>query len=317
MAHGQPRKESVEEQGIGGRIGRINLAAGVRVSHFWTYMYASLICIGMMSNMNFSQPYILLEHLGIISADEAGDISGGLTGITEIVCLLLIWPFGMLADRIGRRPVIMLGIGMIGLTYALYPWATEVSHLQYFRVFYGIGVAAAASMTATIQNDYPVESSRGRVVGFSSAFKRFRHYFRHLAGLIPAHLAARFRDGSGGRRPVRIQRRSAVVLRVDAYIPLRAEGWRAGNGAAATALGPVGKGGHRPGAESTHPAGLPVRGDVTRRHRRGRHVHVALGQHRGQNRRRRRSRSTIPGMAAVRRDAGIRGRVVVRIRDDS
>ena len=160
----------MEEQGIGGRIGRINLAAGVRVSHFWTYMYASLICIGMMSNMNFSQPYILLEHLGIISADEAGDISGGLTGITEIVCLLLIWPFGMLADRIGRRPVIMLGIGMIGLTYALYPWATEVSHLQYFRVFYGIGVAAAASMTATIQNDYPVESSRGRVVGFSSAF---------------------------------------------------------------------------------------------------------------------------------------------------
>ncbi len=155
---------------MSGRIGNIELARGVRVTHFWTYMYASLICIGMISNMNFSQPYILIEHLGIANPGEAGRITGQLTLITEIMNLLLIWPFGILADRIGRRPVIMLGIGMIGLSYALYPWATEVNELMAIRVIFGIGVAAAAAMTATIQNDYPVESSRGRVIGFSSAF---------------------------------------------------------------------------------------------------------------------------------------------------
>ncbi|MYH33788.1 MAG: MFS transporter [Gammaproteobacteria bacterium] len=153
-----------------GRIGNIELASGVRITHFWTYMYASLICIGMISNMNFSQPYILLQHLGIADASLAGRITGQLTLVTEVMNLLLIWPFGILADRIGRRPVIMLGIGMIGLSYALYPWATEVNELMAIRVIFGIGVAAAAAMTATIQNDYPVESSRGRVIGFSSAF---------------------------------------------------------------------------------------------------------------------------------------------------
>ena len=158
------------DHGAGARVGNIQLARGIRVSHFWIYMYASLICIGMMTNMNFSQPYILTEHLGIIDQDRAGEITGWLTGLTEIIALVLIWPFGMLADRIGRRPVIMLGIGLIGLSYALYPWATEVAHLMSFRVIFGVGVAATASMTATIQNDYPVESSRGRVVGFSSAF---------------------------------------------------------------------------------------------------------------------------------------------------
>ena len=152
------------------RIGNIELATGVRITHFWTYMYASLICIGMISNMNFSQPYILIQHLGIADASLAGRITGQLTLITEVMNLLLIWPFGILADRIGRRPVIMLGIGMIGLSYALYPWATEVNELMAIRVIFGIGVAAAAAMTATIQNDYPVESSRGRVIGFSSAF---------------------------------------------------------------------------------------------------------------------------------------------------
>ena len=155
---------------MGGRIGKIELAAGVRITHFWTYMYASLICIGMISNMNFSQPYILIEHLGIADPGAAGRITGQLTLITEIMSLLLIWPFGILADRIGRRPVIMLGIGTIGLSYAVYPWATDIPQLMAMRVIFGIGVAAAAAMTATIQNDYPVESSRGRVIGFSSAF---------------------------------------------------------------------------------------------------------------------------------------------------
>ncbi len=186
----------MSEQAIGGRIGKIELATGVRVTHFWTYMYASLICIGMISNMNFSQPYILMEHLGIPDSG-VGRITGQLTLITEIMSLLLIWPFGILADRIGRRPVIMLGIGMLGLSYALYPWATEVDQLMAIRVIFGIGVAAAAAMTATIQNDYPVESSRGRVIGFSSAFNALGIVF---ATWLVSHLPKWLQDA--GMEPV-------------------------------------------------------------------------------------------------------------------
>ena len=179
----------MSEQAAGGRIGNIELATGVRITHFWTYMYASLICIGMLTNMNFSQPYILAEHLGITDQSVAGMVSGRLTGITEIVSLLLIWPCGMLADRIGRRPVIMMGIGLLGLSYALYPWATEVSHLMYFRMIFGAGVAATAAMTATIQNDYPVETSRGRVIGFSSAFNALGIVFAtRLVSALPKWL---------------------------------------------------------------------------------------------------------------------------------
>lgn len=177
------------DRSAGGHIGRIQLATGVTVWHFWTYMYASLICIGMLTNMNFSQPYILAEHLGITDQSVAGMVSGRLTGITEIVSLLLIWPCGMLADRIGRRPVIMMGIGLLGLSYALYPWATEVSHLMYFRMIFGAGVAATAAMTATIQNDYPVETSRGRVIGFSSAFNALGIVFAtRLVSALPKWL---------------------------------------------------------------------------------------------------------------------------------
>ena len=267
----------MNEQAAGGRIGNIELATGVRITHFWTYMYASLICIGMISNMNFSQPYILIEHLGIANPGIAGRITGQLTLITEIMSLMLIWPFGILADRIGRRPVIMLGIGMIGLSYAVYPWATEVNQLMAMRVIFGIGVAAAAAMTATIQNDYPTESSRGRVIGFSSAFNALGIVFAtRLVSALPKWLEGR-RTRAGGRGPLRLWRRRGCVLRVAAGIPLRPEGRRARNYPAAAALVGPDPLGHRAVEEPAHRARLPVRGYGARPTGRGRPVHGPCG----------------------------------------
>jgi MFS family permease len=151
------------------RVGPVNLADGISPMNFWTYMYASFICIGVFSAINFAQPYILEVHLEF-PADERGKISGFLSLFTEIIGVLLIYPFGILSDRIGRRPVIMIGIILIGIAYALYPFATTANHLYIFRVFFGTGIAAAAAMTSTIVNDYPREDSRGKAIGFSSFF---------------------------------------------------------------------------------------------------------------------------------------------------
>ncbi len=154
------------------RVGPVNLADGVSPMNFWTYMYASFICIGVFATINFSQPYILDVHLDI-PAEERGRLSGFLSLFTEVVGVLLIYPFGVLSDRIGRRPVIMTGIALIGVAYALYPFATTAVHLYVFRVFFGTGVAAAAAMTATIVNDYPRDDSRGKTIGISSFFNAF------------------------------------------------------------------------------------------------------------------------------------------------
>jgi MFS family permease len=169
-------------------VGSIKLSAGISPFNFWTYMYASFICIGMMSTMNFAQGYILTEHLHV-PPQEVGSLSGRLTGLTEIVGFLLIWPFGMLADRTGRRPIIIFGILTIGLVYAIYPWATEPFHLYVFRLLYGVGVAATAAMTATIQNDYPQERSRGKLIGASAVFNGLGIVFAsNLVGRMPSIL---------------------------------------------------------------------------------------------------------------------------------
>ena len=177
----------------GSQVGPIHLADGIRPFNFWTFMYASLICVGMMATMNFAQGYILTEHLGIPS-NEQGALSGQLTVITEIINILLVGYAGILADRIGRRPVLVGGTVILGVGYALYPFASTPAELYAYRCVFGLGVSAVAATIATIQNDYPESRSRGKMLGVVAMFNALGIILiAFAAGRLPAVL----RDGFG------------------------------------------------------------------------------------------------------------------------
>ena len=84
------------------RVGPIELLPGISRMNFWTFMLASFVCIGLMATLNIAQSYILVQHLGIPWSKQ-GALSGNLTLVTEVMSILLIAPFGILADRIGRQ----------------------------------------------------------------------------------------------------------------------------------------------------------------------------------------------------------------------
>ena len=83
------------------RIGPIELLPGISRTNFWTFMLASFVCIGMMATLNIAQSYILVQHLGIPWSKQ-GALSGNLTLVTEVMSIVLIAPFGILADRVGH-----------------------------------------------------------------------------------------------------------------------------------------------------------------------------------------------------------------------
>ena len=149
------------------RIGPVRLAPGITRINFWAYMYASFITIGILAGMNFLQPYVLTETLNI-PASEQGTISGNLGTWQEIIILLLINPCGWIADRIGRRPVMIFGIVVCGLGYGMYPYAETVAELTAYRLFFAVGAAALAAIIAVVANDYPHEKSRGKLIGFGN-----------------------------------------------------------------------------------------------------------------------------------------------------
>ncbi len=169
-------------------IGPIRFVEGVTRVNFVTFLFSSFVCISMFSAMNFFQGYVLTEHLNI-PAEQQGRIAGTLAFWTEIVSIFLVVPFGVLSDRIGRRPIIVFGIAITGIGFGLYPFATSVAELTIYRLIFAVGVAAAAAMVGTIANDYPQETSRGKLIGVSSVMTSLGTVFMAgVLGQIPALL---------------------------------------------------------------------------------------------------------------------------------
>jgi len=184
------------EQNRGVRIGPIRLAAGVSRLNFWSFMYASFICIGILAGLNIMQPYVLTEILRL-PRDVQGTVSGDLGVWQELVALLLINPFGWLSDRIGRRPLLTFGVVVCGIGLALYPFSTDIQQLTACRVIFAVGSACIAAMLAVVANDYPAELSRGRMIGFGNAMNGVGVLFMtFVIAQIPAWLVA------GGQDPV-------------------------------------------------------------------------------------------------------------------
>ena len=186
------------ETAPGARLGPVELQPGVTRGHAVTKLYASGVTIAALTGMSLLQGYILTEHLDIPRRAQ-GTVSGDLSFWTEIVMLMFFIPFGVLADRIGRRPVYVLGIILIGTGWALYPLATSVLELTAYRMIYAIGVAAATGTLSTMVNDYPLDSSRGKYIGFTAMMNVLGTIFAaRIIGGIPEQMTIRGYDAVTG-----------------------------------------------------------------------------------------------------------------------
>jgi len=148
-------------------LGPIQLAPGVRPAHVVAKLFIAFIGIAMMSGVPLLNGYLLTEHLHLPRGQQ-GAVTGDLSFWVEIVALCLFYPFGMLADRVGRRPVITFGLVVVSIGYGLMPFATTVGELLGARLVFAVGMAATAGMLATLSNDYPQERSRGKLIALTS-----------------------------------------------------------------------------------------------------------------------------------------------------
>lgn len=204
------------QSSVANRFGPLWLAPGVTRVNVMTNFYASFVCIGMLTGMGFLSGYILTEHLHIPRALQ-GEITGNLGFWSEVVVILLVNPFGILSDRIGRRPVLIIGIFIIGLAYALYPFAESAQELLIYRCIFGAGAAATASMVAALMNDYPAERSRGKMIGFSSLMNVLGVMLIALGlGQLPPVLQAQGLDAVTAGRVVFVL--AAILCLVSAFM---------------------------------------------------------------------------------------------------
>lgn len=158
---------------------RIDLADDISAKNGWTLMYASFATIGFLTFINTGQAFILNANLGM-PGDEQGRVTGALGFWNEFITIALAAPFGVMADRIGRRPVFCFGMISMAMGYALYPYATSVTDLFVARTLYGLGTAAAAGMIGIVGQDYPREYSRGKLIAWTGVMNSLGVIFTAL-----------------------------------------------------------------------------------------------------------------------------------------
>lgn len=161
MAHGSATAEP-DRSGI--KVGPVWIEPGFSRLNVYTLLYASFFTIASSVFLSFTQPYLLNTVLNI-PIESQGGLSGRLVLFQELVVIALIGPLGILADKIGRRPIYAAGYFFLFVGYMLYPTAESVPELTLYRMVFAIGVACNTAMVATIQADYPQDAWRGKLLG--------------------------------------------------------------------------------------------------------------------------------------------------------
>ncbi len=100
----------------------------------------------------------------------AGGTELGLLVASYAVMRLICGPlWGSLSDRVGRKPVLMVGIFGYGLTMILFGLATELWMLFVFRILSGMLSSATSPTTMAYIGDSTPEQERGQGMGILGA----------------------------------------------------------------------------------------------------------------------------------------------------
>ena len=129
---------------------------------FYGACFAGILLSTFMPQM---QPYLLSEFLHI-PENEQGVMSGNIAFWGEIAIIIAAGFWGTMSDKIGRRHVMAVSFVIMAIGVAGFPFAQSYPQLIFFRIIFGIGVAAFSCMTITIMADYVNDRSRGKATGF-------------------------------------------------------------------------------------------------------------------------------------------------------
>lgn len=122
-------------------------------------LIAVTFCSGLTAQLlNTTMPLFLVNALG-----SSTSISGLLSGLYTIIACIARPIAGIWVDRIGRRPFIIAGMILFGLSCILFGFTASVALLILFRLLQGIGfgISSTASSTAASDNIPPARLGEG------------------------------------------------------------------------------------------------------------------------------------------------------------
>jgi MFS family permease len=106
------------------------------------------------------------ERLGL-GANAAGEQAGAALAVLALVTVLASVPSGWLADRLGRRPLMLAGGVLAAIGVALLPSSTSIEAILAFGVLMALGSAAFGSASWAMLADVTATPDAGRLLGIA------------------------------------------------------------------------------------------------------------------------------------------------------
>ncbi|KAG0234684.1 hypothetical protein BGW42_006304 [Actinomortierella wolfii] len=149
------------------RILGLSISSDVSKLNFFAFLISALFSICFFVFLNAEQTFVLSE---ILKVPNNGATGGSLAFYDEIASIVLVALWGALSDKVGRRPVNVLGYLIVGIALIVYPLAKNVyPQLLLARLFFSIGAAACSSMITALVGDYSA-GNRGKISGVVGLF---------------------------------------------------------------------------------------------------------------------------------------------------
>ena len=83
----------------------------------------------------------------------------------NVIYTLFSLPMGVISDRVGRKPILMLGYSLFGITCLLFIWGRSWAHFLLLFGLYGLVYALVDGQQRTFVSDLSKEELRGTALG--------------------------------------------------------------------------------------------------------------------------------------------------------
>lgn len=128
------------------------------------FYLVSALTIAQAVALGGVQPFLLLTFCGLPFLEQ-GVVAGRATFIGELVSVLTVGPWGVLADKITRRPVFVVSSVLMAIGWAVLPFSYSAASYIALRCVLEIGLTGAGCMVSIILADYVKETHRGKATG--------------------------------------------------------------------------------------------------------------------------------------------------------
>ena len=153
------------------RFAGIEVAPDLYKRNFF-FLYLNTLLVGILLVMpGIIQPPFLKDIIKV-SDTFFGSINGAMQSVGQVAMLLFIGAMGVLSDRKGRKPLAVIGFGVLTVFYLLFLYSNSIASLLGIPAGFSAALCAALSFSSAKDAFLPCETHRGSRAEYRTANSR-------------------------------------------------------------------------------------------------------------------------------------------------